>query len=68
MVKFVPFISLQQILKYLSVAETTKHSEIITMFFLLGKKRQGYNRNNLNSYFEMLYMNSPKLKAHFSLK
>ena len=38
-------------------ARTTVNSEIIAMFLSLLKMRQGYHCNNLNSHFEILYMN-----------
>ena len=34
------------------------NSEIIAMLLLLGKMRQGYDGNNLNSHFEIFHMNS----------
>ncbi|XP_052073881.1 uncharacterized protein LOC127711784 isoform X2 [Mytilus californianus] len=37
--------------------ENTVNSEIIAMFLLLRKMRQDNNRNNLNSHFEIFYMN-----------
>ena len=56
----------------LEKTKCTVNLEMIAMFFLLPKMQQGYNCNNLNSYFEFflyeinrIFLNIAKIKITF---